>query len=257
MSAGHGYVRVALNGGKVLNVRAVEIIDGAILTKALEKAQGSSKAVVVPSSANLLVTGSPPKSSSGAAAAAQPAQKEANVPAGRAFKKGELVSCPGCKQRLRTPSSVACFVLKCAGCAFVVTPQTAARPAPVAAPAAAAGASPPAAVTSRLDLALQKAKQGQPAKQAAAAHPKASVGKTVRGETLETLMTLPLATIRGRLGCSPNTHKSKAHLVRPSSTHRNHCQTNTASFLKSCAESVLLRFALAGWSAGEEVGYPV
>ena len=56
--AGHGYVRVALNDGKVLNVRAAEIIDGAILTKALEKAQGSSKPVVVPSSANLIVTAS-------------------------------------------------------------------------------------------------------------------------------------------------------------------------------------------------------
>ena len=44
---------------------------------------------------------------------------------GQPFKKADVVSCPGCKQRLRLPQQVACYVIKCSGCGFAVTPQQA------------------------------------------------------------------------------------------------------------------------------------
>jgi uncharacterized paraquat-inducible protein A len=45
------------------------------------------------------------------------------VTLGQPFKKAEVVSCPGCKQRLRLPQQVACFAIKCSGCGYAITPQ--------------------------------------------------------------------------------------------------------------------------------------
>ena len=50
-------------------------------------------------------------------------EEEQDTTVGHPFKKAEIVSCPGCKQRLRLPQKVACYMIKCSGCGFSVTPQ--------------------------------------------------------------------------------------------------------------------------------------
>ena len=173
LRSGHGYVRVELASGGLINTRASEIVGGAATVTA---ALGSSNAPLPPS---------------------------------RSFVKGETVFCAACQGKAR--ASGQSYALKCSNCAFIITPLNQAHEvakaraeakaeqqrAKAAAAAAAAKAKAKAAQAKAAQAKAAQAKAAQiKAAQTKAAQAKAVPAPKGSTETLESILELPLDLIR-------------------------------------------------------------